>query len=326
MIIIGSNKVYTYLFILFSCLSTFLLGSIHQIEKKNSYQNSSYREWHIKKKIKNHIETTIKESDESAVLLALTIGDKSKLSKEIKNHYKNSGAMHMLALSGLHIGIIYSIISNILMFLNLNYRGRYIRLLITIIIITIYTIITGGSASVLRASIMICLYNIAKFTTKKVNKFNILLLSALLIILYRPNDLFTISFQLSFAAMIGIIYIYPILSESFLLLSSKYSNKKRIRIFSLKILKFIWNTIAISVSCQISTIPISYYYFKYLPDNYLVTNLMIAPLLPIIMYLFPISIATNNIPFIGDYINAILNSSVFLLNKLIIFNSNNFVI
>lgn len=297
-------------FIAITYLLFLLLGICNysfRSDRPDSFQKEFFSD--IKEHIHRHIEEIIDKPEDNAVLRALVTGDKSLIPRDLKNSYKNAGTMHVLALSGMHIGIIYTLLSKILFLIGTNYKKKYIKFTITVTILLSYAAMTGLSPSVLRATIMIILYNISTLTCRHSRKLLVLLLSALIIIVLDPKELFNIGFQLSFSAMIGIMYIFPIIKEHYKLL------------FKNKFIDILFDITAISVSCQIATLPISYYYFKNLPDYYLLANLATLPIISAIMYTFPLSVIFMKVPVIGMIIRYILNYLLDILNIVTVFFS-----
>ena len=194
-------------------------GTIYNFSYKETitpkYYKNEYREY-----IKECIIKKYPEQEHHSILLALLIGDKSNIPKELKKSYSNAGVTHLMAVSGLHIGIIYAIINSFLFILNLSYNNKLIKHFIVAIILVIFCYITGFTPSVLRATIMIISYNFINYFCHAKNKYSPLLFSAFIIFLINPSTIHKIAFMLSFAAMAGILFIYSTISQSFI------SNKK----------------------------------------------------------------------------------------------------
>lgn len=224
-------------------------------------------------------------SDEVAIAKALAIGDKSMLSAALKSQYKASGAMHLLALSGLHVGVVYAFLNAILSILGNSRAARAVKRTVILASLWTFAIVSGLSSSICRAVTMITVYEICGILGADRNMLRSLAISALLICLFNPDAPFAIGFQLSYCAVIGIYFFYPRLKS---LLAAR----------SLP-MKYIWNTLALSISCQAATAPLSLLYFGSFPKYFMVTNLVAIPLSSAAMWLMPITIAARNIPFIG---------------------------
>lgn len=204
-----------------------------------------------------------------ATMIALTTGVKSYLTKDIKKTFSSSGTMHLLAVSGLHVGFIYSIMIFISLIFG-NFRYSVIaRSLFIISMLWAYAIFTGMAPSIERAVIMATVYQIGVLFEKKRNSLNALSISALIICIFNPGAVFDVGFQLSYAAVFSIIIINPFIGA---LLKPKN-----------KILKYIWSTISISTSCQIGTSFLTVYYFKFIPVYFMLSNLIAIPLSSLII-------------------------------------------
>lgn len=199
-----------------------------------------------------------------ATVIALTIGVKSYLTKDIKKTFSSSGTMHLLAVSGLHVAFIYSIMIFISSIFG-NFRYSVIaRSLFIVLMLWVYALFTGMAPSIERAVIMATVYQIGTIFEKKKNSLNALSLSALIICIFNPGSVFDVGFQLSYAAVFSIIIINPFIVRMF-----KPKNK---------ILIYIWSTISISTSCQIGTSVLTIYYFKFVPVYFMLSNLIAIPL------------------------------------------------
>lgn len=195
---------------------------------------------------------------ELAITLALVLGDNSMLDKEIRNSFTNTGALHVLAVSGLHISIIMQILMAVLaMFAGL--LSRRIAVILLIGIMWWYAAITGLSPSVLRAVIMFTVLSIAQLSGKSYDSLNALMFTAFLLVLWNPLSVFDIGFQLSFLAMLGIFLFY----------------EKIERFWAIKqpLLRKVWQGTAIGLAAQLMTTPLSLYYFNQFPNYFMLTNI-----------------------------------------------------
>lgn len=198
------------------------------------------------------------EGKELSIALALILGDKSLLDMETRNSFTNTGAMHVLAVSGLHIGIIMHIL---LAFFKLFSRwiSRKHALISVLVLMWIYAVITGLSPSVLRAVFMFSVLVIAKNSGLSFSSINVLFFTGFVLILLDPYILYDIGFQLSFLAMLG-IYLF-------------YKPIDRLIFTNNKILKKVWQGTAIGFAAQIMTTPLSLYYFHQFPNYFVLTNI-----------------------------------------------------
>lgn len=203
------------------------------------------------------------------IISALVLGDKRSVDKEIKYQFSNLGLAHALALSGLHISLIYGICAFILG-LVFKYRPALQSLSLVLIIVT-YAILTGLSPSVMRASLMFLLYAFSLSINRRTTPLNIVFISALILLIYDSNLLYDIGFQLSYLAVLGILYFYRFFK--------KYFEHKSIPV------KFILGMALVSVSAQLSTGILSVYYFHSFPLSFLWANLLILPMITFLLYL-----------------------------------------
>lgn len=232
------------------------------------------------------------EKNELEILSALTLGYKRELDPETKRIFSNSGAMHVLAVSGLHVGIVFWVISILFGFLRNQNTGRIFFIFITIVVLWVYAFITGLSPSVMRAATMFSIFVVGENINRKSNSYNSLAASALFLLLINPNNLFEVGFQLSYSAVFGILFFQP-----------KFSKLFRIKN---KILKFIWSLITISIAAQIATFPLTSFYFNQFPTYFLLTNLVV---IPAAMLLIPLGISLlvfSKIPIMSSLISKTL--------------------
>lgn len=238
--------------------------------------------------------------DEFAILAALTLGVKDYLSPEIIQSYSTSGAMHILAVSGLHVGVIYLILNNMLFFMRKNKFLKFIQAIILIVFIWFFALITGLSPSVTRASIMLSFIIIGKASGRHPSVFNSIAISAFLILIIKPLALLHVGFQLSYAAVIAIVYFQP---KIYRLLNPNN-----------KILDKAWALTAVSIAAQIGTFPISVFYFHQFPTYFFITNLIAIPAAYIIIVLAVGLLIFNSLPLISDIFAFFLERTIIILN------------
>ncbi|MEF9930849.1 MAG: ComEC/Rec2 family competence protein, partial [Bacteroidales bacterium] len=208
-------------------------------------------------------------------------------------------------------------------FLNFSYKAKRLKFLLSVIIICFYSYITGFSPSVQRAGIMILVHNIATLWNRPIRKYDIIAISAFIITVINPNQLFNIGFQLSFAAILGIAVIYPIMDESIKLLYPDSKNKITNNLSENKYIRkgvyAIWGMIAISVACQITTMPFTIYYFGTSAPYFLLTNLAAIPIATAVLYVFLPAIFLSGTPIIGDFLGDLLVWLLKMLNGVVEF-------
>ncbi len=246
------------------------------------------------------------DKKELEILSALTLGDKRDLDPETKHVFSSAGAMHVLAVSGLHVGIIFWIIVLLLGYLRKQKSGRIIFTAISIATLWGFAFITGLSPSVTRATAMFSIFIVGEMLQRKSNVYNSLAASAFFLLLFNPNNLFGAGFQLSYCAVFGIVYLQPKIS-SFL----KIKNK---------IVQFFWNLFTVSVAAQIATVPFTLYYFGQFPTYFWITNIIIIPMVMILIPLGIFLLIVSGIPVLSNIIATIINlmikSAYYLLSHI----------
>ncbi|WP_445738235.1 ComEC/Rec2 family competence protein [Mariniflexile sp.] len=223
--------------------------------------------------IRNHINQKLKlyhfKPDELAIINALLLGQRQDISEEVYTSYTHAGAIHILAISGLHIGIILLLLQYILKPIERIKQGILIKTVVLVTILWSFAIIAGLSASVTRAVTMFSIVAIAMNLKRPTNIYNTLAISMFAILLFKPLFLFDVGFQLSYLAVFAIVAIDPLLYK---LWRPKYWLPDKL-----------WHTLTVTVSAQFGIIPLSLYYFHQFPGLFFLSNLVIIPLLGIIL-------------------------------------------
>ncbi len=202
------------------------------------------------------------------VARSMILGRRNEVSPEMDFAYQATGTSHILAVSGLHVGIIYLTISFLFAFLNYG-RFRFLYYGIILAVIWSFAMITGLSPSVLRAATMFSFFLVARLIGRDSNIYNTLFASAFFIILFSPILIYSVSFQLSYLAVFGIVYLYNSIFGWF-----RIKNK---------LLDFFWKITALSLSVQIAAFPVTIYYFQQFPALFALTNLFAIPTASVVM-------------------------------------------
>lgn len=198
-----------------------------------------------------------------AVASAILLGYEEYLDQDLRQLYAGSGAMHILCVSGLHVGIIFLILNVLLMPLQQHKSTRIFKAILITLIIWLYALITGMSPSVFRAATMFSFISFGQMINRRTSVFNSLAASAVVLIISNPFVIFHIGFQLSYSAILGILLIQPIIS-------SWVSSRNLV-------IRYFWDLMAVSIAAQIGTFPISIYYFHQFPNYFILTNLFVIP-------------------------------------------------
>jgi len=243
-----------------------------------------------------------------AVLSALTMGYKNLLDDETRRIFSASGAMHILAVSGLHVGVLFFIVSSILFFLDRTKKGKKIKAIILILFLWFFAIFTGLSPSVLRASLMFSLVILGTAVNRKTNIYNTLSASAFVLLCFNPMLIKEIGFQLSYLAVTSIVFFYPHIYK-LIYVRNKWLDK-------------VWSLIAVSIAAQAGTFPLGLYYFHQFPNYFLLTNLFAIPLASIILYLVVLFLFFSFIPATTKIIGFLIDQTLSLLNYLVGFTES----
>ena len=222
--------------------------------------------------------TLVPAGDEQAVFRALAIGDRDALTRDLKAAYRTSGAMHLLALSGLHVGLIYALLAWLLRPLGGHRPARLFRSSLILVFLWTYALITGLSASISRAVLMITFYELSGLISGDRDGLSALAGSALLLTLFRPEAPRDIGFQLSYTAVLSILLLHPRLSR---LLQTRS-----------RLLTRIWELLSVSLCCQATCGVLAWLYFGTFPRYFLLTTLLAIPLATAVMYAIAASVAS----------------------------------
>lgn len=254
-----------------------------------------------RKEMVSLIEKYVHSPEEIAVASALLLGQKDYLDPELTRAYASAGAMHVLAVSGLHVGIIFIILKTLFFFLENKRKLKLLRGIILISGIWTYAFISGLSPSVVRAATMFSFVAFADIVNKKTNIYNTLCLSAFAILLYNPFMLMEVGMQLSYLAVIGIVYIQPKLYA--LLKAGSWLGDK------------IWAITTVSVAAQIATAPLGFLYFHQFPNYFLVSNLLVIPAAFVVLYVGSIFFASYYVfDVFTPWVAWLLQKVIFVLN------------
>jgi competence protein ComEC len=206
-----------------------------------------------------------------SVVIALVLGQKDALTSEVKTAYTNAGTMHVLAVSGLHVGILYGLLQLFLGLLK-GLRGiRWVSPIISLAALWFYAFVTGLSPSVLRATLMFTVVALAGILNRKTNLYNTLAASAFLLLFWNPMLLFAVGFQLSYLAVVGIVYLQPKIYHALTFRNWLFDK--------------LWMLSSLSLGAQLATMPLVLYYFHQFPTYFLVANWVVVPAVSVMLCL-----------------------------------------
>lgn len=243
--------------------------------------------------------------EELGVIQALLLGQRNEISEQTYTDYKNAGAVHILAVSGLHIGILLLILQFVLKPLEFLPKGKTIKLLVIIALLWAFAFIAGLSASIIRAVTMFSFIAYAMYLNRPTNTFNTIALSMFFILLIKPLFLFQVGFQMSYAAVIAIVWIYPKLQQ--------FWHPKHI------VLRKAWQLIAVSSAAQLGVLPISLFYFHQFPSLFFISNLIIIPFLGLILGLGILVLVLAGLNSLPDILVMCYNYVIKSMNAVIAF-------
>ena len=230
--------------------------------------------------------------EEMAVAVAMALGDRSRITNDLRDIYSISGASHVLALSGLHLSIIYILLS---LFVGWRRLGLMREVLI-IGGIWAYALFTGLSPSVVRASVMITIFSLAGLIHRKRMSLNALALTVIIMLIVNPLSLYDVGFEMSVMAVLAILVcyqpVYGLVSQEFLL--------------SHRVVKWIWAMVVVSCCAQLGVAPLTAYYFGRFSLYFLLTNFIVIPLATVVLYLTAAILITSLLPSVLPYVAKLL--------------------
>jgi competence protein ComEC len=245
--------------------------------------------------------------NENAVASALVLGSRNDFSNELRNAYADTGATHVLSVSGLHVGLVATLLGWILQFFrkNKNISNRYNRreAIILILAIWFYVLLTGASASVLRSGLMFTFVVVGRSLSRKVNIYNSLSASAFFLICWQPTILWDIGFQLSYLALVGIVFFHPFIYKKIYIVN--------------KYVDWAWNLTAVGIAAQISTLPLSLFYFHQFPSFFWLSGLAVIPLSTIALYAGIALLVFSWVPILSTFFGWVTYFALFLMNAAI---------
>lgn len=217
-----------------------------------------------------------RHSDTEALITALLTGDRSGIRNEVNEYFRESGASHLLALSGMHLGIIYLIMKRILSLAGSSPASRKVRSVTAVTAAGFYTVMTGACASTVRAFLFILVNETAAMTGRGKNRGSVFGTALVVQLALSPGSMASPGFQLSYLAMAGIYILYPAMEALYPEPhDSLRQTKKKWHVPDL--MREIWKTASMSIACQIFTAPAALIHFGTFPQYFLITNLIAIP-------------------------------------------------
>ncbi|SIR13010.1 ComEC/Rec2 family competence protein [Pontibacter lucknowensis] len=244
----------------------------HQYQKIESDPSNPvlYFSIYLRRQLDALLKESINERREYGISSALILGVKDELDNSIRDAYAQTGTMHVLAVSGLHVGLIYGILAFLLAGFKKTTRQRVIYAAVILGVLWLYAFITGLSPSVLRAAFMFSLITLAMVSRRQHNIYNTLAIAAFALLWYNPYFLLEVGFQLSFLALLGIVYLQP--------------RFYRLLEFDNRVLDKGWSLFTAALAAQLATFPLGLYYFHQFPVYFWLANLLVVPAATLVLY------------------------------------------
>lgn len=257
----------------------------------------------FREKIILNLKKSVIDEKELNVLLALILGQQQDISSEVLKDYQFAGAIHVLSVSGLHVGFILIFINFLMKPIGNSGKKTVLKLVILLLALWSFAVLAGLSPSIVRSVSMFSILAIGNHIKRSVNIYHTLIVSMLLILMFKPSFLYDVGFQLSYLALFFIIWLQPLLSGIW---KPKY-----------KICTYFWDILTVSFAAQIGTMPLSIYYFHQFPGLFFITNLFIIPFLGIIMAVGVVVILIASFSVVPKFLTITIEHLISLLNFII---------
>jgi len=262
---------------------------------------------HISIQIRQYCDKTLQKhihsEQEYGMASALVLGVKHHLDEDLKQAYTNAGVTHVLAVSGMHVGIIYMILVFLLGKIRRLPHGKLYFVSLVLLILWMYAFVTGLSGSVLRAVMMFSMVVIAQNLQRNSNIFNTLAVSLFFLLCWNPFLLMDVGLQLSYLAVLGIVYLFP---KMYVV----YQPKNYLT-------DWMWKTVVVSVAAQLFTLPITLYHFHQYPTYGIVANLLIIPLGNVVLVAGLALVVLSAVPYVGEVLGWVLEKTIWATNKIV---------
>ena len=241
------------------------------------------------------------QDEEYSVAAAILLGYDDSLPQELRKKYVAAGAMHILCVSGLHVGVIFMVFSYMLAFLDDRKKWQYVvKNCILFVLIWFYALIAGLAPSILRATIMLSFVIVGNMINRKGVLLNSLAASAFILLCVNPANLFDVGFQLSYVAVIGIVVLQGPISKMIY--------------FKYKIINKIWGITSVTIAAQIATAPFTIYYFHQFPIYFWLSNLFMTPISSVVIMGGMIMLLIFFIPYVNVAVAWIVSKMIYVMN------------
>lgn len=249
------------------------------------------------------IQKNIPGKKEQGLAEALLIGYKNDLDRELLQAYTNTGIVHVIAVSGMHLALIFWLLNIAFKPLLKSRKTKWLHPLLVIAVMWVFTLIAGGAASIVRAAVMFTFIMVGKSLNRNASIYNALAASAFFLLCYNPYWLWDVGFQLSYAAVLSIIIFYKPLYNMIYVKN--------------KVLDWVWQLLAVSTAAQILTTPIAILHFHQFPVYFLITNLLVVPVSSFVLIGELILVLISPIATIAAFLGRLLSSVIWWMNSFI---------
>ena len=250
----------------------------------------------------------IKKDDEFGVIKAMVLGQRDNIDQQLTNAYAAAGAIHVLSVSGFHITIFFAILSGLLGFIKNFKNGTWLFTALMLFIIWIYAILTGLSPAVMRSATMFSIFLLAQALVRQPDSINSLLVSYFLLVCYDPFFIYSTGFQLSYAALSGILVLHEPIYQ---IVSFKY-----------ELLNRLWGVSVAAIAATVGTFPLCLFYFHQFPNYFLLVNPFVVILSSVLLGLSILFLAVSWIPLVGGFVGYVLEGTCWLLNQSVLFTES----
>jgi len=246
------------------------------------------------------IDSYIPGENESALAKALLIGYRVDLDKDLVQAYSNAGVVHLIAISGLHLALIYGLLLWITLRIPLLKKEKISRIIVILLSLWFFAFLTGASPSVMRAAVMFSFISVGSLFRKRSSVYNSLCASAFFLLCFDPYLLWNVGFQLSYLAVAGIVALQKSIYNWLY--------------FKNKILDYTWKLASVSVAAQVFTVPLCFYYFHQLPLLFLIANIIVIPLATIALWGCIVLIAVSPLGILPVYFGKLVGIFLYAMN------------
>ncbi len=250
----------------------------------------------------------IKDSNALGIAEALLVGYRLDIDDMTWQAYTNTGIVHIIAISGMHMAMIYKTVLWLLLLIPFMKKNKKISIIISVVLMWVFACITGLPASVVRAASMFTIIAFGDIQDKKSNTLNMLFASAFLMLSVNPSFLMDVGFQLSFLAVLSLILFYQPIYEKIIITN--------------KLLDLVWQLIAVTLAAQILTFPVCLYYFHQFPLLFLITNLVAVPLTTLVLYLEIVMVSLSFNEGIASFLGKLINEIILKINAFVFYLSH----